>query len=813
MGKMAKISFYPLDIEYKTVGERTIIQIYGKTQDGKQICVQDSKFEPYFYAYAENRSAEAVADKLKTVSVEKHDRRITVTRTEIVEKRYFGEQIKVVKAYTKFPQDISALRKEIKGDLNVLESDIPFARKYLVDRGIVPLVLTDVEGEFINQKSRVSVINAEAIQQSSTESIKELKILGVDIETYNPTKQILPEENPIVMLALYHEDFKKVFVTKEFEGKEDYVEFAENEADLLIKFKRTVEEFKPDIITGYYSDGFDMPYISERAERNNVKLNIGLDYSDMQVDRRGDTSVKITGIVHLDIFQFISRVYATSLETHSFSLDAVSKELLGKEKEKININELHDVYDNSPNKLGKFCEYNLVDAQLTYDLTLSLMPNIIEIIKIVGLPMFDATRKGFSQLVEWYLIRRSRDFSELVPNKPSHEQTGARRRETYQGGFVYEPKPGLYEDIVVLDFRSLYPSVIVSHNISPDTLNCTCCEGKNPVPGESFWFCKRRKGFISAVIEELITRRMRINEIMKTKPSKILDARQHALKTIANAMYGYLGFFVARWYSIESAKAITGFARNYTMNLIEEAELEGFKILYGDTDSVFFALGKKTRADSEKFTEEFNMKLPEMMELEPEGFYTKGIFVSAKMGPYGAKKKYALLNENGNMKITGFESVRRNTAQIAKDTQEDVLNIILRENNPEKAFDHVRAVIDKIKKKDVPTDQMVIYTRLQKNIEDYESIGPHVAVAKRLKNEGYDVGAGTMIRYVIGTEGDKIRDKARLLEEIEDRNYDQEYYINNQIIPVVEKIFEILGFSKEDLVASLDQKKLDRFFS
>lgn len=810
---MTKISFYPLDIEYKIVGERTIIRLYGKTQDGKQICVQDSNFEPYFYVYADKRTAEAVADKLKTVSVEKHERRVIITRTEIVEKRYFGDKIRIVKAYTKFPQDISIIKNKIKDDFQIFESDIIFTRRYLIDKGIVPLVLTDVEGEFINQKSRVSVMNVDSIQQTSTESVKDLRVLGVDIETYNPTgKQILPEENPIIMLALYHEDYKKVFVTKQIETDLDYIEYAESEAELLIKFKKAIEEFKPDILTGYYSDVFDLPYIVERAERNNVRLNIGLDYSDMQVDKRGNTSVRISGIVHLDIFQFIKRIFSTTLETPSFSLDAVSKELLGKEKEPVDIDELHDVYDNHPEKLAKFCEYNLMDAQLTYELAMNLMPNIKEIIKIVGLPMFDATRKGFSQLVEWYLIKRSKDFDELVPNKPTHEQIVARRKETYQGAFVYEPKPGLYEDIVVLDFRSLYPSVIISHNISPDTLNCTCCEGKESVPGEDFWFCKRKKGFISAVIEELITRRMRIKEIMKTKDSKILYARQHALKTIANAMYGYLGFFVARWYCLECAKSITAFARHYTKQLIEKAEQEGFQILYGDTDSVFFTLNGKTREDSERFTEEFNLKLPEMMELEPEGFYSKGIFVSAKMGAYGAKKKYALLNENGNLKITGFESVRRNTAKIAKDIQEDVLNIILRENNPKKAFDHVRAVVDKIKKKEIPTDQMIIFTRLQKNIEDYESIGPHVAVAKRLKKEGYDVGAGTMIRYVVGTEGEKIRDKARLLEEIEEGGYDSEYYINNQVIPVVEKIFEVLGFSKEDLVASLDQKKLDRFF-
>ncbi len=810
---MPKISFYPIDIVYKTLGEKTVVQLYGRTTDDKQICVQDSNFEPYLYVYSKQKDAEEASKTLKTLSIEKRERKVTITKTEIVEKRYNGKKLKLIKAYTRFPQDIPTIRNHLKDHFQAYESDILFTRRYLIDKNITPMVLTEVEGEFVNQKSKVSVINADSITQTSTEIINDLKILALDIETYNPLgKQMLPEENPIVMIALYGKGFEKVFVSKKFKTKLDYVEPVENEAQLITKFKESIEKYKPDILTGYFSDGFDLPYIEKRASKNNIKLDLGLDYSELEIDRIGDINARITGIVYLDIFQFIRRVFAVTLETPTYDLNSVSKELLDQTKENVDIDKLHEVFDKKPENLDKFCEYNLTDAELTHKLATNLLPNIVEIVKVVGQPIYDISRMGYSQLVEWYLIKRSQYSNELVPNKPTHEEITARKSVTYKGAFVYKPKPGLYKDIVVLDFRSLYPSIITTHNISPETLNCKCCEGKDVPPDEHNWFCKKKKGFISTVIEELITRRMRIKEITKTKDSKILFARQYALKTIANAMYGYLGFFMARWYCLECAQSITAYGRYYIKQLIEKAEKEGFQILYGDTDSVFLTLDGKTRKDAIKFVDGFNLKLPELMELEFEGLYPRGIFVSAKIGTYGAKKKYALLNEDGKIKIIGFETVRRNISEVAKNTQEEILNIILKDNNTQKAFNHVREVIDKIKKKKIPIQEVIIYTQLKKTIKEYESVGPHVAVAKRLKQQGYDVGPGTMIRYVICSTGDKIRDKARLPEECGEGEYDADYYINNQIIPSVEKIFEVLGYSKEDLLASLDQKKLDKFF-
>ncbi|MCX6707401.1 MAG: DNA polymerase, partial [Candidatus Woesearchaeota archaeon] len=190
--------------------------------------------------------------------------------------------------------------------------------------------------------------------------------------------------------------------------------------------------------------------------------------------------------------------------------------------------------------------------------------------------------------VENYLIKQAPSHNILVPNKPGHDDIKDRMTKTYKGAFVFEPKAGLYKDIAVFDFRSLYPTIIASHNISPENLNRKDCaeEDKVFVPfGEDekhkkIWFCKARKRFIPKMIEELITRRMRIKQIMKTKKDKMLEARSYSLKILANASYGYMGFYASRWYSIECADAVTAWGRHYIQQVIKKAQHNGFNVIY-----------------------------------------------------------------------------------------------------------------------------------------------------------------------------------------------------------------------------------------
>ncbi len=817
---MVEIEFYPIDISYSVEQGKAVINLFGRTADGKQICVQDNSFEPYFWVISKKDSINKIVENIEKIRVEKDKEISIVTKTQVKEKKFFGKNITAIKVFTKLPRDVNIIRNEIKNlDVKTYEFDISFTRRYLIDKDIIPLTLCKAEGEFINKKSRVSVMKAEKVGNIGDEIIENPRILAFDIETYNPRgKNIDAKKDPIIMISFYGNELRKIITWKRFKTDNKNIEFVDSELGLINKFREIIGLYKPDIITGYFSDGFDFPYIEERAKKYNINLDIGLDYSSVKINKRGISTAKLTGIAHLDIFKFIRKIMGTTLETDTYSLNSVAEEILGEKKNDVNLDNLASVWDNKPEQLEEFCDYNLQDSKLTFMLCKEILPNIIELIKIVGLPIAEVSRMSFSQLDEWYLIKQANVINEIAPNKPTYDQIKERRNNTYKGAFVFKPTPGLYKNIIIFDFRSLYPTIITSHNISPDTLNCRCCEDEKHVPEfDKYWFCSKKKGFISTVLEGIITRRMRVKEIMKTvdkKKLKLFNARQYALKTIGNSMYGYMGFFGARWYSIECARSITAYGRYYIQKVIDDAKNAGFKVLYSDTDSVFLILDEKTKDDTKKFVESINANLPDLMEIEYEGFYPRGIFVSAKEGAYGAKKKYALLSEDNHIIIKGFETIRRNWSFVAKETQREILNIILKEGNPKKAFDYVKDIITDLRDKKIPIEKVVIHTQLQKAISEYDSIGPHVAVAKRMINKGIPVGPGSLIKYVItkGKIKEKIRDRAKLPEEISKDDYDSDYYINNQIIPSVEKIFEVLGFEKDDLINSLNQSKLDTYF-
>src|SRR3989344_2413298 len=815
-----KIQFFPLDATYRVVEGKAVINMYGRTVDGNQVCILDNSFEPYFYAMPKENAN--ISEKLEKIRIEGERDPAFVTKTEILSKKYLGKDAGVVKVYTNLPGSVPAIREVVKSwDIvqSTYEFDIPFARRYMIDRNITPMMLYEATGGFINQKSKVPVFNAEKIEQAGTETLHNPRILAFDIETYSQFDMAIDaEKNPIIMLSFYGENFKKVFVWKKFRTDSEHVEFVENEAELIQKFKETIESYKPNILTGYFSDGFDLPYIKTRAEKHRIKLDLGFDYSEMKLKTGKETTVAINVIIHLDIFKFIKRVMGATLETFSYDLNSVASELLEEGKHEVSLKDLPHAWDNSNDDLDGFCKYCLHDSYLTYNLAAKMMPTIIEMVKIVGIPMHDASRVGFSQLVEWYVIKQARQFNEIIPNKPGHNEVTDRRLHTYEGAFVYEPKPGLYKDIVVFDFRSLYPTIISSHNIGLDTIDCSCCKNtaKSVEMGnDRHWFCEKKRGFIPTLIEDLITRRMRIKEIIKKENDEkriFLDARQNSLKLLANSFYGYLGFFGARWYSIESARSVTAWGRLYIQKVISRAQLEGFIVLYSDTDSVFMSLDGKTKQDALDLVDSINKELPGLMELDYEGFYPSGIFVSAKMGPFGAKKKYAMVSEQGVLKIRGFETVRRNWSMVAKDVQEKVLEIVLREHDSKKALEYVKDRIKDLRSKKVPVEEVVMHTQLQKEIIDYANKGPHVAAAQRLKNQGKSIAPGTIIKYVVTQGSDIIRNRVKLPDEVKDNEYDSDYYIHNQVVPSVERIFNVLGYTKEDILETKEQTKLGGFF-
>ena len=789
--------FYPIDIDY-TNG----IRVFGRLDTGKRAVVLDNSLKPFFYAVLDNpKDAEKLAKKINSLKYEEN----FVVKTEIVDRKLIKDNVKAIKIYVNAQSAIPVISDLVKelGIKKRVEIDVPFYKKYLIEKNITPLTLCEVTGDSSNDPDLGLVIEGE-LKPFSEDLIKP-RVLSFDIEVY-AFSSIADSAHPIVSLALAGENFKKVITWKKFDTNSKEIEFVNNEAELINKFKFILDEYKPDYLVGYYSDGFDIPYIMQRASKYGLFLDLGLDGSAPRASR--SNGIKIKGIVHLDILQFIKKIMSGSLKLDSYSLNEVSNELLKEGKKEFNMRKMSSMWDNE--EINSICEYNLQDAVLTYRITEKILPNLHELVKLIGMPLFEVSRMSYGQLVENFLIKKANELNNLVPQKPMNAAISERIHETYQGAFVMEPKPGFYNNMVVFDFKSIYPSIIALKNICPSTINDKTGNKSPDIEGKNYYFYKE-EGFIPKVIKELITRRSSIRELLKKEKNSVLEARSYALKTVANAMYGYMGFFGARWYSKECASSITAWAREYIQDLIKKAEKEKFNVIYSDTDAVCLELGKKTKLDALNFLSKFNKQLEGVMELGLENFYLRGIFVSKKSEGKGAKKKYALIDENNNIKIIGFETVRHDWSKLARETQKHILKLILEENNPRNAFEYAKEVIKKLKERKIKIDELIIRTQLKMDIESYEQIGPHVAVARRMQEKGLNIASGVPIFFVIMEGKGMIRDRARLPEESEEGKYDVDYYVNNQIIPSVEKIFEVFGYKKEDLLDEKKQLKLGDF--
>jgi DNA polymerase Pol2 len=443
---------------------------------------------------------------------------------------------------------------------------------------------------------------------------------------------------------------------------------------------------------------------------------------------------------------------------------------------------------------------------------------MIELGKIVRFSLFDVSRASASQIVEGLLLIKAQQTNAFVPNKPDENEARMRLMQSVVGGYVKEPVPGLHEDIAVLDFRSLYPSIIVGHNISPDVykgIAPKAATGKNISP-DGDWFAEEPDGFFVSIVKSLLELRSKYKReyraMDKNDPNaRLLFGRQWALKIILNSFYGTTGFAQFRWYSRECARAITAFARHYIQQVISEAETAGFRVLYGDTDSNFLQIPKnRTQEDVKAFVKTVNAKLPESMELEIENFYKRGIFVTKKDPKGGAaKKRYALIDSHDNLKIVGFEYVRRDWSPIAKKTQKDVLEALLKEGNPQKSVEIVRETIRRLKAGTVPKREVTVLTQIKRRLEKYDSVGPHVAAAKKAVARGREIEVGSVVGFIITKgNGKSISERAELEEYVKEGNYDAEYYISHQVVPAIIRILAELGYSEEDLLEGGKQSKL-----
>jgi len=823
-----KTDFIPIDYDYFDFEGKNYARIIGRNRQKKRVCVIDS-CPVYLWAILsdelENKKIKELMEKIKEIKIDLKGRHTRIEKVELHEKKFLGKKVRALKIFATNYKDLHDIadRLTLPGIENRRGYDLGFITHYIIESGLAPLQWYEIEGEVIDNTLEFGGID-KPLQVDLTIKLKKHK--KIDFSAFSPkivTYDIEADEfqigkGEILMVSLVSDNFQKVITWKSSTGSAtdkihgaDYVEFVKNEAELLKKFVYYIKKISPDFLVGYFSDGFDLPYLKERATKLGVSLSLGLDDSQPRFFRGALQTGKIFGVVHIDLMRFIQTAYSQYMQSETLSLNEVAREFLGETKKDFKFKHSSKI---KKEEWKDYFEYNLHDSVLTYGLFQKFWPDMLEFTRIMQEPIFSVTRNGMSNNVEDYIIHNLNRFNEIPEKKPIYEEISMRmKRPKYEGAFVLEPTPGLYEDLASFDFTSSYGSVIVTYNLSKSTLlekpekDCYSIEiNKGRV------YFSKTPGFFPEMLREIIEKRKQYKRELQKKPDVIKKARSDAFKLLANASYGYQGFFGARYYCEEAAAATAAFAREAIKSAIEKTNSAGFSVIYADTDGFSFRLNGKTKDETKRFLDKLNSELPGIMELELEDFYVRGLWVTKRSGLVGAKKKYALINNAGRVKIRGFETVRRDWCPLARELQNKVIHMILEDGNEIRALQYLKEIVKKVKQRKVSKEEIMIKTMLQKPLEEYKAISPHVIAAKKMQQIGIPISGANLIEYFIAETREKkklVRECVKLPEE--KGEYNIEYYLNRQILPAVENIFQVFGINVKEILSEKKQTKLGDF--
>ena len=787
-----KLKFWILDVNYGLVGSIPEIRLWGIAEDGSRVVVLDRSFRPYFYLLVEEGREEDVKR-----TVEKHASRFRILKVEVVDKRYFGRPVKALKVTCQIPKDVPRIREELArlpGVKEVLEADIRFYMRYMIDNDIYPSAWHEVEAEEIEKPAGWDVEKVYLAKRPpkfvTSDAPPPLLVYAFDIECYNKLGEPIAERDPVIIItSATNKGDKAIFAAED-----------RNDRTIIQRFVEDLRRKNPDIIVGYNSNRFDWPYLITRARKNKVKIDVSRSGGAPAQSVYGHYS--ITGRANIDLYDFAEDIYEVKVKT----LENVADYLGVKSKNERVIIEGAYIYKywDDPKLRPKLIEYAEDDVESTLGLAEKFIPFAIQLSSIVGLPLDQVGAASVGYRVEWHLMRQAFKFNELIPNRIE------RPYEKYKGAIVLKPKPGVHKNIAVLDFSSMYPNIMITKNISPDTYvppyEDVPLDEVYVTPEVGHKFRKAPAGFYRRVLERLLEARKRIREKLKELSPEspeyvVLNERQKALKVIANATYGYCGWVGARWYKREVAEATTAWGRKFISETIKQARKIGLNVIYGDTDSVFVKYDKTKVEDLIKWVER------ELgLEIKIDKIYKKVFFTEAK-------KRYCGLLPDGRIDVVGLEAVRGDWSDLAKDVQEKVIEIVLKEESPQKAVEYVNKVIEDLREGNIPLHKLIIWKTVTKRIEDYEVEAPHVAAAKILVQMGYQISKGEKIGYIVCKGGEKISERAKPYIIV--NNYDEvdvEYYINNQIVPATMRILGYFGVKETQLVGKTPQKSLLEFF-
>ncbi|WP_404973122.1 DNA polymerase II [Vibrio campbellii] len=763
---------------------QTQIELWLSTENGPtQLLIQGER--PVFFI------EQAHIEQTKQLASSKH---ITVDIRALELKNF--QLTPLAACYTQTTKDAFALQDELKQhDIVHFEGDVRLADRYLMERFIKGSM------EFTgNQQPRNGFQRIQNAKCRTGEYQPKLHVVSLDLEC--------SEKGILYSIGLDSPVDSRVIMIGEPEPAETAIQWVKDEKALLDALIAWFKQFDPDVIVGWNVIDFDFRLLHKRAEWHNMKLILGR--ADQPSFFRSSAQnqqgfISIPGRVVLD---GIDTLKTATYHFRSWSLESVSQELLGEGKEIHNVHdrmdEINRMYRSDKPSLAK---YNLQDCVLVnkiFDHT-HLLDFAIERSRLTGVEL-DRVGGSVAAFTNLYLPQIHR-AGYVAPNLHPENWLAS------PGGYVMDSIPNLYDSVLVLDFKSLYPSIIRSFLIDPmglvEGLQLEIGKADNEaVPGFRGGQFHRSKHFLPEMIEKLWAAR----DVAKKNNEK---AFSQAIKIIMNSFYGVLGSSGCRFFDTRLASSITMRGHEIMKQTKVLIEDKGYQVIYGDTDSTFVSLnGTYSQADADKIGNELvdyinqwwndhlrsEYNLNSILELEYETHYRKFLMPTIRGAETGSKKRYAgLIGEGEQERIIfkGLESARTDWTPLAQRFQNTLYQMIFHGEDPS---DYVREMVEKTNNGEFD-DQLVYQKRLRRKLHEYQkNIPPQVRAARLADDINAKLGRPLQyqnrgrIEYLITVNGPEPH-------EYRNSPIDYQHYVDKQLKPVADAILPFIGTDFEQLSA------------
>ncbi|MBE6526518.1 MAG: DNA polymerase II [Thermoplasmata archaeon] len=759
-----------LSASWATKDDEAYIELFGKTRDRKSIVVTVFGFRTYFYILDPKPGTDDFLAKDGHITSVEH-------RTLF----YRGSDHDTIKVELKNPWEMSTYRRRYGERYKILAGDIQYPDRYIYDTDMGSCIRVTGQEEDMGYRTALTV------RMESFENIEPfdpgLKYLSFDIENSI-------EDQHIYCICTVTEEAGVITEQTPIWGEE---------ANILTRFAEVIREEDPDVITGYNIDNYDIRKIRERAEFLRVKgaMSWGRDGGEPKLF--SERFWRIKGRLITDAWWAAKRELRPKQET----LNAVSTLVLGEQKLDVDSRHIDEAWLEDRDKVLKYCTQ---DASLALRILLSIgtVRKGLDLAAVSKLPTEDVLVSGTSTLADSLLIRAADRSGAAVP---MNGRRGA-RDDQIEGGYVHVMKPGLYHWVAVLDFKSMYPSMMIANNVCFTTL---CDDGEIVAPsGARYMSPERKKGLLPTILTNLMEQRDDIKKKMKAAKTPeehaYYDGLQAAVKVVMNTFYGVFASSFYRFTDKSIGASITAFARNNIKGIISQLEDDGFPVIYGDTDSVFVLSPYHDIDSAVKFGKEQAARFSrgaKVLEFEK---------LLEPLFSHGVKKRYVgrivWPEPQEELLVRGYEIRRSDSFDLQSRLLMELFEKILDEDE-EGALDLVRTTIRSVLNAEVDPADLVI-SRSCAGLDAYENPDrmANVQCAKKLIAMGYDFIPGMKVSWIVTDASTAPQVVEPFISGTKFEHTPDWYYYAKRLAQMAARVTEVYGWSEDDLLKGSQQQTL-----